>query len=254
MALQAQTILRPQLAAALLTGLRAGPTAGNGAAAGVSANGQAAPASILAPGEFSQHLTAMRAFYQTAPDHAYPLPVHILHPIGLRSPVLTGGVMTGGVFIGGGVTMQPLDPLQQINQETRTGAQSWAYGQENVAKQTTQNLQSSGDASSFMQQMEQNRQKAVTDATNNINQAYDKWEKLGTDNPDLQPAILKIAQEVGAFFSSLIKSVGDFFANLAAKVIAWIQTAAQWVGQAFAAAADWASGAVSSIGDFFASL
>jgi hypothetical protein len=123
-------------------------------------------------------MAAIRVFYQTAPDHAYPLPVHILHPIGLRNPVLTGGVFTGG-----GVTMQPLDPLQQINQETRTGAQSWAYGQENAAKQTTQNLQSSGDANSFMQQMDQNRQKAVTDATNNINQSKKQKKSFDTSGP-----------------------------------------------------------------------
>jgi hypothetical protein len=179
---EAQSItLKPELATALLTALRPiasanGATATNDAISGTRTATQltAAGTPLLAPGEFQRHMTAMRAYYQTAPTLAYPLPLHIMHPIGILKPPI--------VF--------HFNPLIQTNQELRTNLTNWTYAQQTATNAATANLQNTGDENSFRQQMEGIRQSGQQQIDDAWNKHIDDLEAAAANDPSLQSQCL----------------------------------------------------------------
>ena len=114
-----------------------------------------------------------------------------------------------------------------------------------------QNLRDTTSTDDFDSQIDQAEQQTQQEAHDAIHNYFEDIKKSGHDHPDLQPDLVKTAQQGGDFWAGLVSTFKTFVASLISKVKQWVAAAVQWAEKAVSDAVHWAENAISDVADFF---
>jgi hypothetical protein len=172
----------------------------------------------LAPNVFETQINAMQAHYKTLPLHSFATAIHVFQIPGLR--------------------LGQLHTLKDSRTRDRVTA-------------IAQNLRDTTSTDDFDSQIDQAEQQTQQEAHDAIHNYFEDIKKSGHDHPDLQPDLVKTAQQGGDFWAGLVSTFKAFVASLISKVKQWVAAAVQWVEKAVSDAVQWAENAISDVADFF---
>jgi hypothetical protein len=193
----------------------------------------------LAPNVFETQINAMQAHYKTLPLHSFATAIHVFQIPGLRLGQLH--------------TLKDSAPaiLKQIHTAGKAAATTWASRTRDRVTAIAQNLRDTTSTDDFDSQIDQAEQQTQQEAHDAIHNYFEDIKKSGHDHPDLQPDLVKTAQQGGDFWAGLVSTFKAFVASLISKVKQWVAAAVQWVEKAVSDAVQWAENAISDVADFF---
>ena len=165
---------------------------------------------------FSKHVTAMRAFYTSSSTSAYPLPVTVSHPIGVR-------------------LIKPADSAD-IGMNARAALVGWVQEQHAELLVAVTRYQQTGDLDAFKRELDALRAHSLAEMRDHLNSTYDRLERAASTDAAARPVVLRQAQQTGTLIQGIVYSASNLL-NTVTTVIAGASAAAQAAAQAAQAAA-----------------